>query len=221
VIQKPSWGIELFCQLVGHGIIYRHRLEAAISPRCPSRTEHSRKITSSTVLHDDTLLPIDILQQFVEGDDIRMRKMLEKIDLSVDELIEHSLVIHGQLERLRSEHLCMNVRTRSSEAVAVIAQRPVSRIELAPSKVSPSLWGQLFTDLTIHLSPHEAYNPETSFTQTFDGFVTLVIGSHDGARCKQLNSGRMRIESEWYCSTYEWWPRGCGVVYNSLISRRW
>ena len=85
---------------MGHSIVQERRAEAGVSPGCPSLTKHSRKITSSAVLHNDTLLSIAVLQQLVKGDDVRVGQILEKIDLGVDQLVEHSLVIHSYLERL-------------------------------------------------------------------------------------------------------------------------
>ena len=98
-------------QLISHELIDDHRAEGVTSPGCPSRTEPSRKVASSTVLHDDTLLSIAVPQQFVERDDVRVGEMLRKIDLGIDQLGEHSLVVHSQLERLRSEHLCLKAGT--------------------------------------------------------------------------------------------------------------
>lgn len=120
VKQKEAGRIRSRCQLISHEIVDEHRVEAVTSPGCPSRTEPSRKVASSTVLHDDTLLSIAVPQQFDERDDVRMTQMLEEIDLGIDQLGEHSLVVHSQFERLRSEHLLSSARTRSSEAVSAI-----------------------------------------------------------------------------------------------------
>ena len=120
VKQKEAGRIRSRCQLISHEIIDKHRAEAVTSPGCPSRTEPSRKVASGTVLHDDTLLSIAIFQQFVKRDYVRVGQMLKKIDLGIDQLGEHSLVIHSQFERLRSEHLLSSARTRSSEAVSAI-----------------------------------------------------------------------------------------------------
>jgi hypothetical protein len=105
VTQKASGRIQPCRQLICHEIIDEHRAAAVTSPGCPSRTEPSRKIASSTVLHDDTLFCTTILQQFVKRHNVRVGQMLEEVDLGIDQLGEHSLVIHSQLERLRSEHL--------------------------------------------------------------------------------------------------------------------
>jgi hypothetical protein len=97
VKQKESGRIRPHCQLISHEIIDEHRAEAVTSPGCPSRTGPSRKVASSTVLHDDTLLSIAVPQPFVDGDDVRVGQMLEELNLSIDQLGEHSLVIHSNL----------------------------------------------------------------------------------------------------------------------------
>jgi hypothetical protein len=90
---------------MGNSLVYERRAHVAISPGCPNVTEHSRKIASSAVLHNDTLLAIAFLQQLTKGDDVRVGQILEEIDLGIDRLGEHILVVHSQLERLGSEHL--------------------------------------------------------------------------------------------------------------------
>lgn len=54
---------------------------------------------------------------------------------------------------------------------------------------TPLLESAIWTYLIVFLPLHKVYNPETSFTQTSDGCVLLVVGSHDGARYQHLRSG--------------------------------
>jgi hypothetical protein len=74
------------------------KAETAISPGCPSCTELSRKISFSTVFHDDTLLSIAVPQQFVKRDNVWVGQMPKEVDLGIDQLGKHSLVVHSQLD---------------------------------------------------------------------------------------------------------------------------
>ena len=78
---------------------------------------------------------------------------------------------------------------RSSEAVSAIrAEFTCLRDRANVVDGTPLLGSATQTYLPVLLSLHKVYNPEASFTQTSDGCVLLVVGSHDGARYQHLRS---------------------------------
>jgi hypothetical protein len=94
---------------------------------------------------------------------------------SIANLKDFEANIHGEKQGL------------SSKAVSAIRAEFILLIDSISLMMFSFLRTAILTYLTVHLSLHKVYYPETSFTQTYDGFVILVEGSHHGARCKQLS----------------------------------
>jgi hypothetical protein len=82
---------------------------------------------------------------------------------------------------------------KSKEAVSAIRAEFTLLDRLNAVDDIPLLQSAIRTYLTVHLSLHKVYNAETSFTQTFNGCVLLVVGSHNGASHKHLSSDEEQI----------------------------